>query len=84
MITIEIMTKKDCPLCDTAKAVVEKVARDFRAKIILTDIESDPELFARHKEKIPVVLINEKESFVFKVHEITLRKKLAKIQEEKN
>ena len=83
MITIEIMTKKDCPLCDTAKAVVEKVLPDFHAQMILTDIESDPELFARYKEKIPALLINGKESFVFKVHEITLRKKLAKIQEEK-
>lgn len=79
MITIEIMTKKDCSLCDIAKAVVEKVLPDYPAQMILTDIESDPELFERYKEKIPVGLINGKESFIYKVHEITLRKKLEKI-----
>lgn len=79
MITIELMTKKDCRLCDTAKAVIAKVLPDFPARMVLTDIESDPELFERYKEKIPVALINGKESFVYKVHEITLRKKLEKI-----
>lgn len=79
MITIELMTKKDCCLCDTAKAVITKVLPDFPARMVLTDIESDPELFERYKEKIPVALINGKESFVYKVHEITLRKKLEKI-----
>ena len=82
MITIEIMTKKDCSLCDIAKAVVEEVLPDFPAKMILTDIESDPELFDLYKEKIPVGIINGKESFVYKVHETTLRKKLEKILEE--
>lgn len=79
MITIELMTKTDCQLCDTAKAVIAKVLPDFPARMVLTDIESDPELFERYKEKIPVALINGKESFVYKVHEITLRKKLEKI-----
>ena len=82
MITIEILTKKDCSLCDKAKAVVEKVLPDFPAKMVLTDIESDPELFDRYKDKIPVALINGKEIFTYKVHEITLRKKLEKILEE--
>ena len=76
MITIEIMTKKDCCLCDDAKKIIEQVITDFPAELKMTDIESDPELFERYKEKIPVVLINGKESFVYKVHPVTLRKKL--------
>ena len=76
MITIEVMTKKDCCLCDDAKKIIEQVITDFPAELKMTDIESDPELFERYKEKIPVVLINGKESFVYKVHPVTLRKKL--------
>ncbi len=79
MITIEIMTKKDCSLCDDAKEIIEQVIADFPAEIKMTDIESDPELFERYKEKIPVVLINGEESFVYKVHPTTLRKKLDKL-----
>jgi len=79
LITIEIMTKADCCLCDEAKAVVEQVIADFPVKLQMTDIESDPDLFERYKEKIPVVLINGEESFVYKVHPVTLRKKLKKV-----
>jgi hypothetical protein len=79
MITIEVMTKKDCCLCDDAKEIIEQVIADFPAQLKMTDIESDPELFERYKEKIPIVLINNVESFIYKVHPITLRRKLEKI-----
>ena len=79
MIAIEVMTKKDCSLCDNAKAIIEQVIAGIPAELKMTDIESDPELFERYKEKIPVVLINGEESFVYKVHPVTLRKKLEKL-----
>ena len=78
-ITIEILTKSDCCLCDDAKEIIEAVIGDFPAQLEITDIESDADLFEQYKEKIPVVRINGQESFVYKVHEITLRKKLEKI-----
>ena len=78
-IQIEILTKKDCGLCDDAKEVVERVLPDFPATLKMIDIESHSDLFEKYKEKIPVVLINGKENFVYKVHEITLRKKLEKL-----
>ena len=83
MITIEVMTKQDCCLCDEAKAVIEQVIAELPAELKMTDIESDPELFERYKEKIPVILINGEESFVYKVHPVTLRKKLDKWLEAK-
>lgn len=79
MITIEVMTKKDCCLCDDAKEIIEQVIADFPAELKMTDIESDPELLERYQEKIPVVLINGEESFIHKVHPITLRNKLEKL-----
>ncbi len=79
MIIIEVMTKKDCCLCDDAKEVIEQVIAELPAKMKLTDIESDPELYERYKERIPVVLINGEKSFVYKVHPVTLRKKLEKL-----
>lgn len=78
-ITLEILTKKDCCLCDEAKIIIDRVLKDYTAQLIITDIESDANLFEQYKEKIPVLKINGEEHFVFKVHEITLRKKLDKI-----
>ena len=80
-INIEILTKKDCCLCDDAREIVKRVLPDYPANLILTDIESDPVLYETFKERIPVVRINGEESFVYKAHEITLRKKLDKLME---
>jgi hypothetical protein len=55
------------------------VLPDYPATLTLTDIESDPVLFASYKERIPVVRINGEESFVYKTHATTLRKKLDKL-----
>jgi len=81
MITIEVMTKKGCCLCDDAKEIIEQVIAEVPAELKMTNIESDPELLERYKEKIPVILINGVESFAYKVHPITLRKKLEKLLE---
>ena len=78
-ITLEILTKKGCGLCDEAKIIIDRVLKDYTARLIITDIESDDDLFEQYKERIPVLKINGEEHFVFKVHEITLRKKLDKI-----
>lgn len=78
-IQIEILTKKGCGLCVDAKEVVERVLPDFPATLKMIDIEFIPNLFEKYKEKIPVVRINGKESFLYKVNEITLRKKLEKL-----
>tara|TARA_B100000686_G_C16522835_1_gene828136 strand:+ start:445 stop:690 length:246 start_codon:yes stop_codon:yes gene_type:complete len=78
-IEIEIMTKRNCCLCDDAKEIVERVLLDYPATLTLIDIESNTNLFKLYKERVPVLRINGIESFVFKTHEITLRKKLDKL-----
>ena len=80
-IVVEILTKKDCCLCDTAKEVLDRVLPDYPVLMRITDIESDPKLLELFKEKIPAVFIDGQESFVYKVHETTLRKKLDRILE---
>ncbi len=55
MITIEVMTRKDCCLCDDAKKVIEQVISEMPAELKMTDIESDPELLERYEISIPVL-----------------------------
>jgi len=80
-IVIEILTKRDCSLCDEAKKVVNRVLPDYPARLVMIDIESDPSLYEEFKERIPVIRINGEESFVYKTHEITLRHKLDRFKE---
>jgi glutaredoxin len=76
-ITLEILSKKDCPLCDEAKEVIENVLTDYpQISLTITDIESDMELFETYKEKIPVIRINNRDCFIYKVYPVTLRKNL--------
>ena len=82
-IVIEILTKQGCFLCDEAKDVVTRVLPDYPARLVMTDIGSDSKLLDQFKEKIPVVRINGEESFIYKAHETTLRRKLDKILENK-
>ncbi len=79
MLSLELMTKKDCCLCDDAKEILDEVLPDFQVHLKLTDIEQDPALMDQYKEKIPVLLIEGEESFIYKVHPVTLRKKLEKL-----
>ena len=78
-ITVEIFTKKDSSLGDEAKAILDKVLHEFSVQLKVTNIENNPNLMARYPEKIPMVTLNGEESFVYKAHEITLRKKIEKI-----
>ena len=77
---VELFTKKDCFLCEEAKEVINEILPEFSAaKLKVTDIENDPVLILKYNEKIPVVLLNGEECFFYKVHPITLRKKIEKI-----
>ena len=55
---------------------------NYPAKLVVTDIESDPTLYEKFKERIPVLKINGIESFVYKTNETTLRHKLDRLKQE--
>lgn len=79
MIRVVIYSKEDCCLCAEAKKTLQKIAVDFPIQIQEIDITSHPEIHNLYKEDIPVVTIQGKRAFRYKVHETTLRKKLEKI-----
>ena len=82
LIVIEVLTKSDCSLCDDMKEIVNRVLADYPLKLVTTDIESDPTLYEKFKERIPVLKINGIESFVYKTNEVTLRHKLDRLKQE--
>ena len=54
-------SKDDCPLCDKGLAVVERLAARYGLRIKKVDIASDPALFARYRERVPVLELDEAE-----------------------
>jgi hypothetical protein len=65
-----------CHLCESALAVVERVAGDVELALERVDITGDPELERRYRERIPVVEIDGVEAFTYFVHEQVLRRRL--------
>ncbi|MBI4536393.1 MAG: glutaredoxin family protein [candidate division NC10 bacterium] len=83
MILVEIYGKRDCCLCDEAKAVLLKVRREIPFDLREIDIESSREIYETYKERIPLVFLNGRLAFKFRVDEGELRRRLAREKEMK-
>jgi glutaredoxin len=77
MTTVTLYKKPDCCLCDEALEVIERVRREHDFTLEKVDISSDPALLDHHAERIPVVLVDGEEVFVYRVDEQALRRLVA-------
>jgi len=61
-VVVTLIGKPECHLCDTARAVVHKVIAEIAAECSVSVVElslhNEPALLAKHKDEIPVVLID--------------------------
>lgn len=81
MIRVEVYGKRDCCLCDDVKATLLKVHRDIPFDLREIDIESTPDLYAAYAERIPLVLVNGRIAFKFRVDAAALRRRLERERE---
>ena len=82
MVEIVIYSKKDCCLCEVAKEIIYQVLEDNLFKKVNLkeiDITFNEELKKKYESDIPLVLINGKFAFRYKVHPVTLKNKLLKL-----
>jgi glutaredoxin len=77
MTTVTLYKKPDCCLCDEALELIERVRREQDFTLEKVDISSDPALVDQHGERIPVVLVDGEEAFVYRVDEQALRRLVA-------
>jgi len=78
MILVEVYGKRECHLCEEVKAKLRKVQREIPFDLREIDIESTPDLYETYKERIPLVFINGRLAFKFRVDEKTFRRRLAR------
>ena len=67
---IEFYTKADCSLCEKAKAVLLPIAAQEGAAVREVDIQGSVELTDKYGEEIPVVLIDGKKAFRWRVDDV--------------
>jgi glutaredoxin len=73
---VVLYTKRDCCLCDDAKAVLARVRTEVPFELEEVDIEGDPDLLARFGTQIPVVFIEGRKAFKYRIDEAMLVRKL--------
>ena len=59
--TVVVFGKPDCSLCEKAIAILERLRREFDFQIDHVDITQDLGLLGRHRERIPVVVLDGQE-----------------------
>lgn len=57
MLTVTLYSKKDCHLCEQAKADLESLKDKYPHRLVEIDIESDPALLKAYLVEIPVIEI---------------------------
>jgi len=74
---VTLYTRKGCCLCDDAKRVLESVRRRAAFDLDEVDIDTDAALRTIYNDEIPVIAINGRKAFKYRVNEQELLKKLA-------
>jgi glutaredoxin len=73
---IELLGKPGCHLCDEAKTVVESVCAQLHLPWVHMNLEDQPELYAQYRDEIPVLLVDGRKLFKYRMDEKSLSKVL--------
>ena len=73
---VTLYTRRGCLLCEEAKQVIDglRAVAEFRLKIL--DIDLDPELQARFTNEVPVIFVNGRKAFKYRVEPRQLLRRL--------
>jgi hypothetical protein len=75
-IRLTLITRRDCHLCDEMAVVLEQTAALFAAHVEVTDVDSSPDLLARYSDEVPVLLIEGRKAFKYRVTRDALERRL--------
>jgi hypothetical protein len=82
-ITLSIVGKADCHLCDDAKSVIDTVVREFPEVVVEeVSLDDNPLWTDIYGERIPVILINGVEHAQWRVDSQKLSEALRRVQAE--
>ena len=77
-LSLVLLTRGDCCLCDEMKAVVTPIAAEYGASVALRDVDADPELRGQFSDQVPVLFINGRKAFKYRVSATALRRRIGR------
>jgi glutaredoxin len=75
-VQVVVYTGRGCHLCDEAKALLELERARLGFELSEVDITDDPELEQAYREQIPVVLVDGRKAFKFRVDPAELERRV--------
>lgn len=82
MILVELYSKDDCPLCNEALAVLNKVRTETPFTLKVIKLLPGEENFEEFKNDFPVLHINKRFAFKHRLNETTLKIRLQQVANE--
>lgn len=76
MLSLTLYARPDCCLCEEMETVLQEVQNDFPFTLDTVDISGDPALEFRFGQEIPVLFINGRKAFKYRVTASELRHRL--------
>jgi len=73
---VTLYTRAGCCLCDDAKQVIAAARECADFEYAEIDIDSDPELVRLYNDEVPVIAINRRKAFKYRVNMNEFLKKL--------
>jgi glutaredoxin len=71
-----LYSRKNCSLCDEMKEVVRRVAASVPLKLEEIDVDGAPELREQYGHEVPVLFIDGRKAFKYRVTALELRSRL--------
>jgi len=62
---VTVYSRKGCHLCDVVKKTLRQVEADFQWREV--DIDADPELRQKYNDEVPVVFIDGRKAFKYRM-----------------
>lgn len=78
MLTLTLYSRPACCLCEDMKAVLTQVGQDIPFALEEIDIDTDSELVSRFGYEIPVLFINGRKAFKYRLTAGELRRRLVR------
>jgi glutaredoxin len=76
--TLTLYTRKECCLCEEMKEIVRQVAESFVFTLEEVDVDSSAELQEQYGNEVPVLLVNGRKAFKYRVTTRELESRLRK------
>lgn len=76
--TVTLVTRAGCHLCEVAETSLRRLREELGFAYAEVDVDADPALLAEYSDRVPVILVDDREHGYWRVEEARFRTALAK------